>query len=85
MAAGTAVTVSVRPECWVLSREAPAANAVRGRIGASVYLGEFAQHELSAGSLNLKIVELNPRFLDQPDRGEVYAGADTADVVVLTA
>jgi hypothetical protein len=40
---------------------------------------------LVAGGLNLKIVELNPRFLDQPDRGEVYAGADPADVVVLTA
>jgi iron(III) transport system ATP-binding protein len=79
------VTVSVRPECWVLSREAPVANAVRGRIGASVYLGEFAQHELVAGELNLKIVELNPRFLDQPDRGEVYAGAEPEDVVVLTA
>ena len=84
-AVGATVTVSVRPECWVLSREAPVANAVRGRIGASVYLGEFAQHELVAGELNLKIVELNPRFLDQPDRGEVYAGAEPEDVVVLTA
>ncbi|MDP3071103.1 MAG: ABC transporter ATP-binding protein [Opitutaceae bacterium] len=82
--AGTVVTLSVRPECWVLSREAPGDNFVRGRIGEAVYLGEFAQYELRAGGLDLKIIELNPRFLEQASRGEVYARAEPEDVVVLT-
>ncbi len=80
---GAAVTLSVRPECWTLSREAAAVNAVRGRIGEAVYLGELAQYELRAGGIDLKILELNPRFLDQSTRGEVFASAAPEDVVVL--
>ena len=80
---GTAVTLSVRPECWVLSREAPARNGVRGRIGEAIYLGEIAQYALMAGGHALKILELNPRFIDQSERGEVFASAAPEDVVVL--
>ena len=80
---GAKVTLSVRPECWVLSREAPARNAVRGRIGEAIYLGELAQYELVAGAHRLKILELNPRFIDQAARGEVFASAAPDDVVVL--
>lgn len=83
-APGAKVTLSVRPECWVLSREAAAVNSVRGRIGEAVYLGEFAQYDFVAGSLDLKVLELNPRFLDQSTRGEVFASAAPEDVVVLT-
>jgi iron(III) transport system ATP-binding protein len=82
---GAHVTLSVRPECWALSREAPARNAVKGRIGEAVYLGEMAQYDLIAGDQDLKILELNPRFIDQPARGEVFASAAPEDVVVLTA
>lgn len=82
-AAGAAVTLSVRPECWVLSREAPARNFVRGRIGRAVYLGELAQYELAVGGHALKVVEMNPRFLDHSGRGEVFAAAEPEDVVVL--
>lgn len=81
--AGAKVTLSVRPECWVLSREAPARNSVRGRIGEAVYLGELAQYALVAGGRDLKILELNPRFIDQTTRGEVFASAEPEDVVVL--
>ena len=84
-APGTAVTVSVRPGCWVLSREQPAGNFVRGRIGEAVYLGELAQYELVAGAHQLKILEMNPRFLEQSSRGEVFARADPEDVVILVA
>ena len=80
---GAAVTVSVRPECWTLSREAPARNAVKGRIGEAVYLGEVAQYDFVAGGLTLNILELNPRFLDQSARGELFASAEPEDVVVL--
>jgi iron(III) transport system ATP-binding protein len=82
-ATGAKVTLSVRPECWALAHEAPARNFVRGRIGAAVYLGEFAQYELIAGGQSLKIIELNPRFLEQAARGEVFASAAPEDVVVL--
>jgi iron(III) transport system ATP-binding protein len=82
-AAGASVTLSIRPECWRLQREPAGRNAVRGRIGAAVYLGELAQYELSAGERTLKVLELNPRFLDGEPRGEVYATAVPEDVVVL--
>ena len=82
--AGAQVTLSVRPECWVLSREAPVRNGVRGRIGEAVYLGELAQYDLITGGRELKILELNPRFIDQSARGEVFASAEPEDVIVLT-
>jgi iron(III) transport system ATP-binding protein len=83
LAAGDGVTVSVRPECWKLSADAPARNAVRGRIGAAVYLGETAQYDFLAGGQTLKILELNPRFIDAASRGELFATAEPEDVVVL--
>ena len=85
-AVGAEVTLSIRPECWVLAREAPACNGVAGRIGESVYLGEVAQHEFvpRAGGAMLKIYDLNPRFLGATDGGgEVFAGVAPEDVVVL--
>jgi iron(III) transport system ATP-binding protein len=82
-AKGASVTLSVRPECWVLSREAPPRNGVRGRIGEAIFLGELAQYDLISGGRELKILELNPRFIDQADRGEVFASAAPEDVVVL--
>ena len=84
IAAGAKVTLSVRPECWKLSREAPLRNAVKGRIGECIYLGETAQYEFVAGEQALKIFELNPRFVDWAARGELYASAESEDVVVLT-
>lgn len=82
-ASGAHVSLSVRPECWVLSREAPARNGVRGRIGEAIYLGELAQYDLIVGEHDLKILELNPRFIEHSTRGEVYASAAPDDVVVL--
>ena len=82
-AAGAKVTLSVRPECWVLSREASGRNAVKGTIGEGVYLGELAQYDFLANGQTLKILELNPRFLDPAARSEVFASARTEDVVVL--
>ena len=83
-AAGAAVTVSIRPECWTLGRVAPARNAVRGRIGQATYLGEIAQYEFEAAGTTLKIFELNPRFVDGSGRGDLFAGVEPDDVVVLT-
>jgi len=83
-AAGAAVTVSVRPECWTISADRPEQNAIRGRIGKSVYLGENAQYDFVSGGTTLKILELNPRFLDRSDAEEFFAGVHAEDVVVLT-
>lgn len=54
---GTAVTLSIRPECWSLGDARVERNAVRGRIGESVYLGEIAQYDFLVGDVDLKIYE----------------------------
>jgi len=81
---GDEVTVSIRPECWELHRDAESRNVVRGRIGQSIYLGEVAQYEFVTGNgTQLKIFERNPRFVDGASRGELYATVEPDDVVVL--
>jgi iron(III) transport system ATP-binding protein len=82
-AEGAAVTLSVRPECWTLATAPQGANAVRGRIGASLYLGENAQYDFVTAGVGLKILELNPRFIDRPEAQEFFASARPEDVVVL--
>jgi iron(III) transport system ATP-binding protein len=84
-AAGAEVTVSIRPECWELHRDAERKNVVKGRIGESVYLGEVAQYDfVTSNDVKLKIFERNPRFVDGSSRGELYATVEPEDVVVLT-
>jgi iron(III) transport system ATP-binding protein len=82
-AAGAAVTVSIRPECWTLGPVTGGVNAVSGRIGRSIYLGEIAQYDFVAGDTTLRILELNPRVLARPDQGDLGATVQSADVVVL--
>jgi iron(III) transport system ATP-binding protein len=82
-AVGSAVTLSVRPECWTLSAGRPAGNAVHGRIGKSIYLGENAQYDFVSGDTTLKILELNPRFVDRPGSEDLHASVLPEDVVVL--
>jgi iron(III) transport system ATP-binding protein len=66
-----------------LSREAPGRNAVRGQIGEAIYLGELAQYQFRAGNQVLKILELNPRFIEHATKGEIFASVAPEDVVVL--
>jgi len=80
---GRAVTVSVRPECWTIGAARPSGNSVPGRIGKSVYLGENAQYDFVSGSTTLKILELNPRFVDRSGTEEFFASVQPGDVVVL--
>lgn len=84
-ASGAAVTLSIRPECWTLGREPRAHNAVKGRIGESVYLGEVAQYDFIAAGGTLKIYELNPRFVGAATDGDLFASVDPDDVVLLGA
>jgi iron(III) transport system ATP-binding protein len=83
-AAGAAVTLSIRPECWKLGREGGPLNAIAGRIGECLYLGELAQYEFRSGETALKIFEMNPRLVEPAAGGDLYAAVEPADVVVLT-
>jgi len=81
---GQEVTLSIRPECWELSRDRLAErNSVRGVIGGFVYLGEVAQYDFMVRGRTLKVFERNPRFVDGAARGELFAAAAPEDVVVL--
>jgi len=80
---GADVTVSVRPECWTISPERPGVNAIRGSIGESIYLGEYAQYDFVSGGTTLKILEINPRFVDRKGADEFHAGVRPEDVVIL--
>ncbi|HLP09217.1 MAG TPA: ABC transporter ATP-binding protein [Opitutaceae bacterium] len=80
---GAEVLVSLRPECWRLTRTQPAQNGVRGKIAETFYLGEFAQHRFISGETELQLHELNPRFVGAAARGELWAEIDPDDVVVL--
>ncbi len=85
-AAGDAVTISVRPECWRLGSEPRDVNCLSGRIGDAVYLGEVAQYDFVPlrGGESLKIYELNPRFQGRSTEKTFHACADVDDVVVLS-
>ena len=81
---GDSVFASVRPESWRLLASQPTGNFVKGRVGATTYLGEMAQHEFVTGGVGgaaLKIYEMNPRFSEPT--GEVFAAVDAEDVVIL--
>lgn len=82
--AGDPVTISVRPECWRLHARSDEINAIRGRIGESVYLGEIAQHRFETALGSLKILELNPRFRDGGLHSELSASVSPEDVVILS-
>ncbi len=79
---GESVLLSIRPESWRLALESTAVNCAAGRITESIYLGEIAQHGFAAAAATeLKIFEMNPRFIGI-DR-EIFATVDPADAVVL--
>ncbi len=82
---GEQVVVSVRPEAWILREEPAPRNALPGRIGDSIYLGEIAQYAFVPDQLHaLKIFELNPRHLDAAGRAEtLHATVLPDDVVIL--
>jgi iron(III) transport system ATP-binding protein len=90
---GAEVTLSIRPECWVLRERGEAANSVRGRIGEATYLGEVAQYAFvpavadaagaTAAGASLKVYELNPRHVAGAGGNELHAVVAAEDVVVL--
>jgi len=75
--------LSIRPESWTLGAESSAPNAVCGRIGERIYLGEMAQYQFAAAAQTLKIFELNPRFVETSEQRDLFASVVAEDVVAL--
>ena len=82
-APGEKCTLSIRPESWKLATTRAPANCVVGRLRERVYLGEMAQYHFATTSQELKIFELNPRFVDAAEDRELFASADPEDVIAL--
>ncbi|MDX2109031.1 MAG: ABC transporter ATP-binding protein [Verrucomicrobiota bacterium] len=81
---GAKVTLSLRPECLHLENMPVDENCFTGRIGEATYYGEVAQYLFKTGGpVDIKIFELNPRFLGGAGDGDLYAWIDAEDVIVL--
>jgi iron(III) transport system ATP-binding protein len=89
LAAGSEVTVSVRPETIRLGECGGGVNCFEGMVHDTLYLGEVAQHRVSIGAngraaTELKVFELNPKFVARDEaRERASVWIDPADVVVL--
>lgn len=84
LAAGAAVTVSLRPEA--LRRVAESAtggvNVIDTRCTGTTYLGDIAQHHLAlGGNLSLKALEIHPRPI--APGATLRVAAEPSDVIVL--
>lgn len=83
-AAGDPVTLSIRPEAFILSETIPPMNAITGKLASLTYLGEIAQYGInSEGGTLLHVAELNPSILHQPGEIQFHASANRDDVVVI--
>ena len=83
---GASVTLSIRPECWKLGAVGGGANTVAGRITDRVYLGELAQYAFTPAATPaapLKVLELNPRFVQADASKDLFASVAADDVVIL--
>ena len=82
---GDRVTLSIRPEAWRFSGEAPtgASNMVPGQIEEALYLGEMAQYRVTVpvAGVALKVYEMNPRGVAAS--GPCVLSVAAEDVVVL--
>ncbi len=78
---GQRAVCSIRPESLSLTSTGP--NTLPGRLIATTYLGELAQHavELKDGT-KLKVAELNPGRIPEPNT-QVAVNFNPEDVVVL--
>jgi iron(III) transport system ATP-binding protein len=86
-AAGEEVLLSIRPESWRLATQAAGVNSFAGRLRDRIYLGEMAQYRFAPAAepgRELKVFELNPRFVEVSDERELFASVAPEDVVVLS-
>ena len=75
--------LSIRPESWRLEVESGRENEVAGRLTERVYLGEVGQYQFETTSEKLKILELNPRFIEEQPVGGLFASVNPEDVLAL--
>ena len=90
---GENVTLSIRPETLQLGNSPPAIpNAFKGIVHDSVYLGEFAQHQVNLSVtdacadsefMTLKAFDMNPRIVARDGTENAQVWFDPDDVVVL--
>ena len=82
---GDAVTISIRPEAFLLIETRPEVNGITGKLASLTYLGEIAQYGIKAeGGSILNIAELNPHVLHQPGESLCHASVDKDDVVIIS-
>jgi iron(III) transport system ATP-binding protein len=80
---GEKVTLSIRPESWMLCESRQSLNCITGTLGECTYLGESAQYFMQAGPLRVKVVEMNPRFTALEPGRTIHATVSPEDVIVL--
>ena len=89
VASGGNVTVSVRPECFVIEPSGAQSGgsgraSLEGTIQESIFLGEMAQHHIQvAGDIMLKVLEINPKSAQQRQKGDAITLSVAPDDVVL--
>lgn len=83
--AGLSATCVIRPESFKIETYRTEENCFPGKVGDSTYFGEFAQYQFKCGSSELKVFELNPRFMWGDKAQTLFVWADAEDVVVLNS
>jgi iron(III) transport system ATP-binding protein len=82
---GSAVWVSLRPECLALSQGegGDACNTFAVEIESTTYLGELAEHRVRSGSELLRVYEMNPGAAKWPAGRAGVISVAPPDVVLL--
>jgi len=83
--AGTSVDCVIRPESLKIETFQTEENCFAGKVGEATYFGEVAQYQFLSGGFELKVFELNPRFIWGKREQDLYVWADSEDVVILNA
>lgn len=81
--AGMAATAVIRPESLNIETFQTEENCFGGKVGDATYFGEVAQYQFQSGGINLKVFELNPRFMWGQREQQLFLWADAEDVVIL--
>ena len=89
LSTGSPVTLSIRPEAIRLDDANPTTNRFEGQVHDTIYLGETAQHQVTAvpaPTLSLKVFDLNPTILARDnERRACSVHIPTESVVLLNS
>ena len=81
---GQQVLLSIRPEALTFGLVGDTPNRFFGNVASATYLGSTVQYQMEcAGGVTLKMSELNPMFLREPDGEQLRMMVSTRDVVIL--